>query len=133
MKLLCKDNISVDIPWSLLSQSITISNMVDSLAMELTTLDEIEIPVSIIHSSVIYLILEYLQQKNNKKDVEYIFHRAERTTLLLELILAANFLEIQPLLDELCIYITSKIQFCTTDEIDFYLSRQGQVPPSISF
>lgn len=133
MKLLCSDGISVEIPWQMLqNESVTLANMVECVTVAESGADSLEVPISIIHSPVMELVREYVEHRFHKKDPSYVFQRAERLQLLIDLVMAANFLEIDALLSGVCAYIAAKVQYWVCDDIDVFLHQQKMATATVN-
>jgi len=110
------DGKKVKMERSVAEMSGTIKNMLE----DMTDMKEDIIPLSNISEKILIKVFEYCEfhlkntAPNEKWDEDFV--KVDQTTLF-ELILAANFLEIKPLLEITCKTVANMIRGKTPDEI----------------
>lgn len=107
MVKLSLENKIVDLELELASKSILLKNMIEDLPDSLDTV----IPINNISYDIMLKVIEYLKDENNNK-----FFNINQDTLML-VILAANFLDINDLLEKSCKEMSNRIQGKTVEEI----------------
>lgn len=106
VQLVSSDGVKFDVSTMTARRSVTIANMLDDIGDEAGT----SIPVPNVTGPILAKVLEFC---NSQEPWE---PKVDQTTLF-ELILAANYLDIAPLLDLLCVTVVGMIRGKSTEEI----------------
>jgi S-phase kinase-associated protein 1 len=107
IKLLSEDKKIVELDLELASKSVLLKNMIDDLSDSIDT----EIPINNISYDILIKVVEFLKDENNGD-----FFKMDQDTLM-QVILAANFLDINDLLEKSCKEMSDRIQGKSVEEI----------------
>eukprot|EP01120_Amphizonella_sp_Union-15-10_P000994 TRINITY_DN11061_c0_g1_i1.p1 TRINITY_DN11061_c0_g1~~TRINITY_DN11061_c0_g1_i1.p1 ORF type:complete len:165 (-),score=41.33 TRINITY_DN11061_c0_g1_i1:94-588(-) len=128
VKLQSSDDKPFDVPMEVAQMSLTIKNMIEDICPD----GETPIPLPNVSGKILEKVIEYCkhhhanhttdEKKDNEKRTDDItpwdqeFCKVDQATLF-ELILAANYLDIKPLLDLTCKTVANMIKGKTPEEI----------------
>ncbi len=137
ISLIAKDGISVSVPMSVAKISITIKNMLEDLGDSIGEGQDNSIPIPNINGPIlakIYMFCDYIHNNPDELNKLTVWLEDKSFTVLLgsewfkeflnvdqqttfDIILGANFLDIQSLLNMECKYVASIIRNKTPDEL----------------
>lgn len=144
--LIGKDSVNIQIPLNIAKMSVTIKNLLEDFN------DEGNIPISVVNGSILQKIFEFCNHiHTNQEDFNNVkawiddksftlplsqwfddYMNVDQQTMF-DIILGANFLDIQLLLNMNCKYIAGIIRNKTPEELRTYFgtSQTTEVPPEI--
>ena len=120
MKLLSKEQEAFEVPREIALRSVTIKDMTDDTGMD------VPVPLPMVSSKVLTKVIEYCTYHHRAEEAgtpedetrvwDRDFLKVDDETLF-SLILAANYLNVKPLLDLVCKAVADEIKGKTPDEI----------------
>jgi S-phase kinase-associated protein 1 len=126
VKLLSSDGQIIEVPKYIAERSVTIKNIIE----DTEDIGE-EIPLPNILMYVLMKVIEFLTRMNpdeETKPLDSAFFDNDQKTLF-DLILAANYLDIKPLLDAACMAVAEMIKGKTTEEIRHTFNIKNDFTP----
>ena len=125
LNIIGKDGIKVLFPLECAIQSATINSLIhydpDTDTIEDYEIPEDDLPLSEVNSNILELVLQFckytLNEKNTEDNIQWEKDFLQMDDqLLFDLILAANYLDIKPLLDSTCKQVAEYIKQCKTPQ-----------------
>lgn len=116
------DGKTFQVPYKIVKQSCTLKNMLEDLA---GADDESPIPIPVVDGSTLEQVIKYCTDMDAWDEESFTANHAP----LFDIILAANFLEIKPLLDLGCKTVAHLIKGKTPEEIRAIFNIENEFTP----